>query len=435
LRQFRDLFRFLVAFLIYNDGIGIIIGIAVIYGAELGFETTELILALLLVQFVGIPFSLVFGNLPSKSNKRQTMYLAFVMFNIVLLPVAGLAGMRLLPQQITGTPSEPFVATATAVGQGPYSAADDTIQYSGDWQTLTITGAERGVDGEDAVYAFNRSDNGRYALTFNGQKIAITFSNGPDHGQWAVELDGQPLLDEDGQPVIIDAYSSTVRYDVIEEFRAAEEGEHVFSLVADGSRPTTGQANPDSSGTVMSVAQVEVRPPLRSSNLGAIVGLILALQVVGFLFAYFLGPRFFAGLAEKFDTKRSILLALVAYSIIAVWGFFLNAVIEFWFLAWMVAIVQGGSQALSRSLYASMSPPSMSGEFFGLFSIMEKFASFISPIFFIISVALFNSSRPGILSIIILFFIGGYLLSRVDVAEGRRAAQAKEAQIAMSAEE
>ena len=440
LRQFRELFRYLVAFLIYNDGIGIIIGIAVIYGAELGFETTELILALLLVQFVGIPFSLIFGNLPSKSDKRQSMYLAFVLFNIVLLPIVGLAGMRLLPRHITGTPSPDFAATATAVGQGKHAVDEaGAMDYQGTWQTNVVSGAVRGETCGwyaiwcdpaqfDVMYAATHDENGRINFPFNGQSLELTFSNGPDHGRWAVEMDGRPLLDDEGQPMIIDAYSPTVRYDVVAEFRAADEGEHRLSLV------NTGQADPDSSGTLMSVAQVEVRPPLRTSNLGAIIGLILALQVVGFLFAYFLGPRFFAGLAEKFDTKRSIMLALVAYSIIAVWGFFLNAVIEFWFLAWMVAVVQGGSQALSRSLYASMSPPSMSGEFFGLFSIMEKFASFISPIFFIISVALFDSSRPGILSIIILFIIGGYLLSRVDVAEGRRAAQAKEAQIAMSAE-
>lgn len=436
LRQFRDLFRFLVAFLIYNDGIGIIIGIAVIYGAELGFETTELILALLLVQFVGIPFSLVFGNLPSKSDKRQSMYLAFVLFNIVLLPIVGVAGMQLLPRNITGTPSPDFAATTTAVGQGKHPVDEaGAVDFQGAWETAVISGEVRGQTCGwlafwcdpaqfNVVYAMTADPEGRMDFAFNGQVLELTVSNGPDHGRWAVEMDGRPLLDDDGQPIIIDAYSPTVRYDVVEEFRAAEEGEHILSLT------NAGQANPASSGTVMSVAQIEVRPPLRTSNLGAIIGLILVLQAIGFLFAYFLGPRFFAGLAEKFDTKRSIMLALVAYSIIAVWGFFLNAVIEFWFLAWMVAIVQGGSQALSRSLYASMSPPSMSGEFFGLFSIMEKFASFISPIFFIISVALFNSSRPGILSIIILFIIGGYLLSRVDVAEGRRAAQEKEAQIA-----
>ncbi|MEJ2528856.1 MAG: MFS transporter, partial [Gammaproteobacteria bacterium] len=379
---------YLVAFLIYNDGIGIIIGIAVIYGAELGFETTELILALLLVQFVGIPFSLVFGNLPSKGDKRQSMYLAFVLFNIVLLPIVGLAGMKLLPHNITGTPSPDFAATATAVGQGKHTVAEaGAMDFQGAWQTTTVTGEMRGETCAwyafwcdpaqyDVVYATTADPEARLDFAFNGQLLRLTISNGPDHGRWAVEMDGQPLLDDNGQPVIIDAYSPTIRYGVIEEFRAVQEGEHVFSLV------NTGQADPASSGTVMSVAQIEVRPPLRTSNLGAIIGLILALQVIGFLFAYFLGPRFFAGLAEKFDTKRSIMLALFAYSIIAVWGYFLNAVIEFWFLAWMVAIVQGGSQALSRSLYASMSPAAKSGEFFGLYGIMEKFSAIIGPLLF-----------------------------------------------------
>ncbi len=64
IRQYRQLFLFLLSFLIYNDGIGTIIGVAAIYGAELGFGSVELILALLLVQFVGIPYSLIFGKLP-----------------------------------------------------------------------------------------------------------------------------------------------------------------------------------------------------------------------------------------------------------------------------------------------------------------------------------------------------------------------------------
>ncbi len=426
IRQFQELFRFLVSFLIYNDGIGIIIGIAVIYGAELGFATVELVLALLLVQFVGIPFSLIFGNLPSKSDKRQTMYLAFVLFNIILLPIVGVAGMRFLPVDVTGMPPEPFATTATAVGEGAYTADSDAIAFSGDWERTAVTGEERGVDGEDAIYAHSGSADAHYDFVFNGQKVAITYSTGPENGLWAVAMDGQPLLDDDGQAIIIDGYSPTVRYDVSKEFLAEAEGEHTLSII------NTGDKNPDSGGKMMALAQVNVLPPLRTNNLGIIVGLILALQVVGALFAFLLGPRLFSGLAERMDTKHSIILALVAYSIIAVWGFFLNAVIEFWFLAWMVAVVQGGSQALSRSMYASMSPPSMSGEFFGLFSIMSKFASFISPIFFIISVWLFDSSRPGILSIVILLIIGGYLLTRVDVDKGRRAAQEKEAELALS---
>jgi len=55
IRQYTELFKFLVAFLIYNDGIGTIIGVAAIYGAEMGFGSVELILALLLVQFVAFP--------------------------------------------------------------------------------------------------------------------------------------------------------------------------------------------------------------------------------------------------------------------------------------------------------------------------------------------------------------------------------------------
>jgi UMF1 family MFS transporter len=93
----------------------------------------------------------------------------------------------------------------------------------------------------------------------------------------------------------------------------------------------------------------------------------------------------------------------------------------------MVAMVQGGSQALSRSLYASMSPASKSGEFFGLFGIMEKFSAIIGPLIFAAAVSAFGSSRPAVLSIIAFFIVGGWLLSRVNVEEGRQVAQAEDA--------
>jgi UMF1 family MFS transporter len=127
------------------------------------------------------------------------------------------------------------------------------------------------------------------------------------------------------------------------------------------------------------------------------------------------------------NTKNSILLSLMTYSIIAIWGFFLDSVIEFWFLAMMIAVVQGGSQALSRSLFASMSPASKSGEFFGLFGIMEKFSTILGPLVFAFAATTFGSSRPAILALIVFFVVGGYLLTRVDVEEGRRVAQAEDA--------
>src|SRR3990172_3133436 len=101
MQQYRELFKFLVAFFIYNDGIGTIIGVAAIYGAELGFGSTELILALLLVQFVGIPYSLIFGRLPGRGDRRRPFYLAFVCFNLLALPLVGFSGARLLPAEVT----------------------------------------------------------------------------------------------------------------------------------------------------------------------------------------------------------------------------------------------------------------------------------------------------------------------------------------------
>jgi UMF1 family MFS transporter len=118
---------------------------------------------------------------------------------------------------------------------------------------------------------------------------------------------------------------------------------------------------------------------------------------------------------------------LIVYSVIAIWGYFLDSVVEFWCLAWLVACVQGGSQALSRSLFASMSPSSKSGEFFGLFGIMEKFSTILGPLVFAFAATTFGSSRPAILTLIAFFIIGGYLLTRVDVAEGRRVAQEENA--------
>jgi UMF1 family MFS transporter len=127
------------------------------------------------------------------------------------------------------------------------------------------------------------------------------------------------------------------------------------------------------------------------------------------------------------DTKSSVLLALVIYSVVAIWGFFLDSVVEFWFLAWMVAVVQGGSQALSRSLYARMSPAAKSGEFFGLFGIMEKFSAIIGPLLFALAGSLLGSSRPAVLSLIGLFAVGGFLLMRVNTQAGQAAAQAETA--------
>jgi MFS-type transporter involved in bile tolerance (Atg22 family) len=419
--QYRDLFKYLLAFILYADGIGTIIGVAAIYGAELGFDSVSLILALLLVQFVGIPFSLIFGRLPSPGEKRRSFYLAFVVFNMIALPLIGIGGSRLLSADTIGSLPPPYESTAESVGQGIYLADDANITYSGTWESTAISAETLGGD-EEAFYLVTSESGARYDLPFIGQNVTILFSTGPNHGIWAVHMDGEPLLDADtGEPVRIDGYNPTIRYEVAETIEIESPGEYVFSLV------NTGEKNLDSQGTLMSLAEVEVLPPVRQSNLVLILGLIFVVELVILLLSWLLGKPLFSRLAERMNTKNSILLSLLVYSIIAIWGFFLDSVIEFWFLAMMVAVVQGGSQALSRSLFASMSPAAKSGEFFGLFGIMEKFSTILGPLVFAFAATTFGSSRPAILTLIAFFIIGGYLLTRVNVEEGRRVAQAEDA--------
>ena len=93
----------------------------------------------------------------------------------------------------------------------------------------------------------------------------------------------------------------------------------------------------------------------------------------------------------------------------------------------LVGMVQGGTQALSRSLFASLIPRDKSGEYFGFFAVVEKFAGILGPASFAVINALTGSSRGAILGVIAFFAVGGYLLWCVDVPEGQRQARAGEA--------
>lgn len=417
IQRYRELVKFLIAFLIYNDGIGTIIGVAAIYGAELGLGATDLILALLLVQFAGIPFSLIFGRLPSKQAARRPFFLAFILFNLVALPIVGIVGAQVLPQNVTGVLLPPYETSIEASGTGVYAADSDAVELTGDWSTVTIPAAQLGAD-SDVAYAETSTDGASLQFVFNGQALTLIHSTGPDHGVWSVLLDGAPLMIETDaggmEPMTVDARSNVLRYSVEEQITVDEPGVHRLLL-----------SNQD--GGVMSVAGIKVELPVSESSLLVIMAIILLVQALAALFAWILGQHLVSNIAETLDTKRSILLALLIYAVIAIVGFVLRSTIEFWLLAWMVAIVQGGSQGLSRSLYASMSPASKSGEFFGLFGVMERFSTFLGPLIFAFAVATFGSSRPAVLAVIAFFIVGGFLLTRVDVAAGHAVARADDA--------
>ena len=157
---------------------------------------------------------------------------------------------------------------------------------------------------------------------------------------------------------------------------------------------------------------------------GALIGAILIVQFVGIPCAFLFGM-----LAGRIGAKRAIFIGLVAYTGISVLGYFMTSATHFYILAGLVGMVQGGTQALSRSLFASMVPKHKSGEFFGFFSVFEKFAGILGPLFFYVAIELTGSSRSAILSIIAFFAVGAALLWKVDPVEGARAARAAEADL------
>ena len=166
-----------------------------------------------------------------------------------------------------------------------------------------------------------------------------------------------------------------------------------------------------------------------ASIYGAEIGIDRNARILAFVLVQFIGIPFsflFGMLAERIGAIRSIFLALAAYTGISVLGYFMSSTREFFILAGLVAMVQGGSQALSRSLFASLIPRQKSSEYFGFFSVFEKIAGVLGPALFAATIAMTGSSRGAVLSVVFFFATGGLVLSRVDVGEGRRAARQAE---------
>ena len=153
-----------------------------------------------------------------------------------------------------------------------------------------------------------------------------------------------------------------------------------------------------------------------------LIAAILLVQFAGIPFAFLFGQ-----IAGWIGTKRAILLSLVLYLGITVLGYSVRTATHFYLLALAVSMVQGGTQALSRSLFASMIPQHKSSEMFGFFGVAERFAAVLGPALFGLTATLTGSSRYAVLAIAVFFVVGGALLLRVDVEAGRAAARRYEA--------
>ncbi|HEX6162268.1 MAG TPA: MFS transporter [Vicinamibacterales bacterium] len=162
-----------------------------------------------------------------------------------------------------------------------------------------------------------------------------------------------------------------------------------------------------------------------SSVYGAEVGIDTNLQIAAFVMVQFVGIPFaflFGALGQRIGTKKCIFIAIGVYIVAAGLAYFMTTVAHFFVLAFLVATVLGGSQALSRALFARLIPQDRTSEFFGFFAVSERFATIMGPVLFFISATITGSSRAAILGILGLFVAGGFVLSLVDEEEGARAA-------------
>lgn len=154
---------------------------------------------------------------------------------------------------------------------------------------------------------------------------------------------------------------------------------------------------------------------------GGLILAVLLVQFVGVPCALVFGR-----LAGRIGAKRAILVGLGGYLVVTLFAATIETSRDFYVLACGVGVVQGGCQALSRSLFASLVPPSRSAQFFGLFGVLERFSSVLGPLAFAWVASATGNPRYGVL-VLLVFFVGGALiLTRVDVKAGKRAAREAE---------
>ncbi len=153
----------------------------------------------------------------------------------------------------------------------------------------------------------------------------------------------------------------------------------------------------------------------------SLIAALLITQFVGIPFSFLFGA-----VAARIGAKAGVFIGITVYLGITVFAYWLEHAWQFYALAVAVGMVQGGTQALSRSIFASMVPRAKSTEFFAFFSVFERYASLLGPALFA-TMARYGYGREAILSLIVFFVVGGFLLSRVDVPAGQQAAREADA--------
>jgi UMF1 family MFS transporter len=173
----------------------------------------------------------------------------------------------------------------------------------------------------------------------------------------------------------------------------------------------------DGIGTIIRVATIYGAE--RNLPDGHLIAAILLVQVVGVPCSFAFG-----WLAGRIGAKRCVLLGIGVYFVISALAFFMETTAHFYALAFLVATVQGGTQALARSLFASLVPRERTAEFFGFFGVAERFAGVLGPPTFALGAWIGGASRWGVAGVVPFFVLGAIVLAKLDVARGRAEARA-----------
>ena len=171
--------------------------------------------------------------------------------------------------------------------------------------------------------------------------------------------------------------------------------------------------------TIIAVSAIFARKELGLDQ-GTILGCFLMIQFVAMP-----GALLFSRVAGRWSARTAILLCLIIFAGITLYASVMQTALEFWLLGFLVALVLGGSQAISRSFFAAMVPKRRTAEFFGFYAISSKFASILGPFLFALLIDVTGSNRFAILALASFFLAGIVLLMTVNHQRGSRIAEAE----------
>jgi UMF1 family MFS transporter len=143
--------------------------------------------------------------------------------------------------------------------------------------------------------------------------------------------------------------------------------------------------------------------------------LVTALMITNYV--GFPATLLFGLMAHRFGTKRAIYVGLAVYIVVVCWAVFLKDVRQFYAMSITIGLVQGGVQSISRSLYAGLIPAELSGEFFGFYNMLTKFAHVLGPVLIGIVVAFTDEPKFILVTVLPMFLLGALLLTRVETRD------------------